>query len=269
MQNIENFLHEDIGTGDITTNALIKDEEVKAKIIVKEDSVIAGLEEAIELFEKFGLQTKSEVKDGEEVKSTQEILEITGKAKSILICERLALNFLGRMSGIATQTKNLLDLCRLVNPNISIAATRKTTPGFRYFEKKAVVLGGGLPHRYGLYDSILIKENHIKVVGSIAQALRRAKKYSFTKKIEIEVKNFEEVIQVIEVGADIIMLDNFDPKDAQKAYDAIKKIGDITVEVSGGINENNILDYAPYADVISMGSLTHSVKGIDYSLEIV
>lgn len=268
MKDIEKFLKEDIGTGDVTTNALIKDEEVKARIIVKEDCVLAGLDEAKEIFKKFGLRLHTNFKDGNEVKKNSEILKIEGMAKSILISERVALNFLGRMSGIATQTKKLLDLCKLVNPNIRISATRKTTPGFRYYEKKAVVLGGGLPHRYGLYDSILIKDNHIKVVGSISKAVKRAKKYSFTNKIEVEVKNIENAIEALNAGVDIVMLDNFKPKDAQKAYEAIKKIGKILVEVSGGINEKNILDYAPYADVISLGSLTHSVKSIDFSLEI-
>lgn len=262
------FLEEDIGTGDITTDSLIGDEEVKARIIVKENCILAGLEEAQEIFKNFGLIYLTDVSDGNQIKAKQEILSINGSAKSILKGERLALNFLGRMSGIATTTKKILDLCRLVNPNIGIAATRKTTPGFRYYEKKAVIIGGGVPHRYGLYDSILIKDNHLKVVGSITEAIRRAKKSSFTKKIEIEVKNLEEAIEAASEGVDIIMLDNFKPMDVQDTYEVVKKLGKNIVEVSGGICDKNILDYAPYTDIISLGSLTHSVKAIDFSLEI-
>jgi len=285
--DISAFLDEDIGTGDITTEALLGDEEATGVILCKEPCVLAGLEEARMVFEQFGLKVESLAKDGQRMAGPGPVLKVSGKAHAILKAERTALNIVMRMSGVATKTKALVDKCRPENPHIIIACTRKTTPGFRYFEKKAVFLGGGDPHRYGLDDAILIKDNHLKVLGSVKEALARAKakaaellekstdapdfaKGSFAyRKIEIEVQDLAGAKEAAEAGADIIMLDNFKPEDAARAYKAVKSIDKgILVEVSGGMNEDNVLFFARNADVISMGSLTHSYRSIDFSLEL-
>ncbi len=266
----EEYFREDIGHGDITSQTLLSDERASAVIKAKEDCILAGLEEAKTIFEQFGLTTETVFLDGQEVLKDADILRIEGLAKSILSCERLALNFLMRMSGIATQTKALIEKCKKMNPHVRIAATRKTTPGFRYFEKKAVRLGGGDPHRYRLDDAFIIKDNHLRIVGSVKEAVNRAKKGGFTKKIEIEVENLKDALEAVNAGTDIIMLDNMTPEEAEATTKKIKKIKkSVIVEISGGITPNNIIDYAKFADVISLGWLTHSTKAIDFSLEIV
>jgi nicotinate-nucleotide pyrophosphorylase (carboxylating) len=287
QMKISEFLDEDIGLGDVTTEALLGDEEATGEILAKERCVMAGLEEAKMVFDQLGLHVQLLAADGQLIKKLGPVLRIRGKAHAILKGERTALNIIMRMSGVATKTRAIVDKCRPVNPNIIVACTRKTTPGFRYFEKKAVFLGGGDTHRYGLDDAILIKDNHLKVVGSVTKALEKAKvraqellgrntdapgfaKDSFAfRKIEIEVTDLAGAKEAAEAGADIIMLDNFKPQDAAKAYKAVKKIDpDILVEVSGGMNEDNVLQYAQNADIISFGSLTHSYRSIDFSLEI-
>lgn len=270
---IENYLDEDLKNGDITSDALIKDENAIAFIIAKEDCMIAGLEEAKNVFEIFGLKVSLFAKDGEKVKEGIKILKVKGKAKNILMAERLALNFIMRMSGIATMTNELVEKCKKINPKIKIAGTRKTTPGFRLYEKKAIEIGGGFAHRFNLGDGILIKDNHIKIVGTIEECLKRAKqhkeKYNLLYKIEIEVENFEQSIKAVKNKAEIIMLDNFSPKDAEKTVKELKKINkNIIIEISGGINEKNITKYVKFADIISLGMLTHSYKSKNFSLEI-
>ena len=265
---IEKFLEEDIGNGDITSDTLLSDENAEGKIFSKEKCVLAGLEEAKNVFEKLGVEVNAYAKDGSSIRKGTAILNLKGSAKSILSGERTALNFLSRMSGIATLTDKIVEKCKRINPKVEIAATRKTTPGFRYYEKKAVIIGGGISHRYGLYDAVLIKDNHIKIVGSIEECVKRAKKTR--KKIEIEVENTDDAIKAAKSGADTIMFDNFTPENVKKAYKKIKEINEnIKIEVSGGINPENITQYAKYADVISLGMLTHSVKSVDFSLEII
>lgn len=285
--NISDFLEEDIGTGDITTEALLGEEEAVGVIIANEPCTLAGLEEAGLVFEQFGLQVETLTQDGADVLNDTNVMKVKGKAHAILKAERTALNILMRMSGIATKTKGLVFRCRTVNPNIIVACTRKTTPGFRYFEKKAVVLGGGDTHRYGLDDAILIKDNHLKVIGSHTEAIQRAKEVadqlkgrrtgapnfasrSFAhQKIEIEVESKESALEAAKAGAEIIMLDNFEPDTALETYKAIKEIDtNIVVEASGGIDYDNIVDYARAADVVSLGTLTHSYKSIDFTLEL-
>jgi nicotinate-nucleotide pyrophosphorylase (carboxylating) len=265
---IEKFLEEDIGRGDITSDALLSDENAKAKIFSKEKCVLAGLEEAKNIFEKLGVEVNAYAKDGCNIRKGAVILNLKGPAKSILAGERTALNFLSRMSGIATLTNKTVEKCRRINPDVKIAATRKTTPGFRYYDKKAVMFGGGISHRYGLYDAILIKDNHIKIVGSVEECVKRAKKTQ--KKIEIEVENTDDAIKAANAGADTIMFDNFTPENVKRGYEKIKKINkNIKIEVSGGITPKNITEYVKCADVISLGMLTHSVKSVDFSLEII
>jgi len=273
MKDLHDFLEEDLGYGDITTDLLIGDVNADAKIFCKQPCILAGCEEASSVFKTLGCIVDIIQKDGTSLKKNTDVLLIHGSAANILKGERLALNFLMRMSGIATYTKKMNEILEKKSKKEKppkVAATRKTTPGFRYYEKKAVTLGGGDTHRNRLDDMLLIKENHISIVGSIENALKLAKKASFSKKIEIEVSSVDDAIKAAEYGADIIMLDNMNPLDAKKAYNAIKnKFPQIIVEVSGGINEETIGNYADCADFISMGALTHSVKAIDFSLDII
>jgi nicotinate-nucleotide pyrophosphorylase (carboxylating) len=225
----------------------------------------------MEIFSHFELDVESDFSDGDKVSEGDIILKVTGRAKDILAGERLALNFLARMSGIATETRKLVDSCQKINSIVQVAATRKTTPGFRFFEKKAVILGGGYPHRMRLDDAFLIKDNHLKMVPSIEDAILRAKnsKYGVEGKVvEIEVETFEDAQRAAEAGADVIMLDNMDPEQAKMSFYKIKNINqDILVEISGGITPENIHEYAPAADRISLGYLTHSVSAVDFSME--
>jgi len=264
------FLKEDIGSGDITSE-LVVPESMRAKgtIICKEPCILAGVEEACMVFLELGVKVTSHKKDGVRVKKGDKVLVVSGRARSILAGERLALNIIMRMSGIATLTRSLADKCKKVNPNVRVAATRKTTPGFRDFEKKAVLIGGGDPHRMGLYDAILIKNNHIRLAGGVKEAMRRAKRGSFTKKIEIEVESADQALAALESGADIIMLDNFKPEDAKKLAKILKMARpDILIEASGGIRPDNIEKYAASADIVSLGSLTHSFRSIDFSMKV-
>jgi nicotinate-nucleotide pyrophosphorylase (carboxylating) len=270
MDEIDRFLREDLGKkGDITSNALFATQRARAAIIAKQQCTIAGLQEAYLVFQKTGARTTKVSKDGDSVKKGTTVMEIQGSVRSILQGERLALNILGRMSGIATETKKLVKRCTRVNPKVTIAATRKTTPGFRGFEKKAVILGGGEPHRYGLYDAVLIKDNHLKIVGSVEEAIRRVRRKLPDKAIEIEVENEQDALCAAAMNVESIMLDNIDPPKGKHIARKIRQINPgILIEVSGGITEKNIEKYASFADRISLGCLTHSVKSIDFSLEI-
>ena len=270
MNDIDSFLKEDLGDeGDITSNSLFIHELSEAKIIAKENCVVAGLDEVKEVFEKVGVNVECLSKDGDFIKKGTVVVKTNGFARSILKAERLALNIISRMSGIATETKKLVDLCRPINPNVKIAATRKTTPGFRKYEKKAVIIGGGEPHRYGLYDAILIKDNHIKIAGSVEKTIKKIQEKIKNKIIEIEVENEKDAITAAKLDVGIIMLDNFEPKQAEQVAEKIKKINNnILIEVSGGINLENITKYASFSDRISLGYITHSVRSKDFSLEM-
>ena len=270
MDDIDRFLSEDLGEeGDVTSDVLFTKQTAHAIIIAKEDCIVAGLEEAQQVFKKLGVVATSLVKDGSAVKKSTIVIEITGQARPILKGERLALNIIGRMSGIATETKKIVDRCRKINPRVMIAATRKTTPGFRIFEKKAVILGGGEPHRYGLFDAVLIKDNHLKLIGSVEEAIRTVKSKIHDKIIEIEVENESDALSAARMNVDVIMLDNLDPIIGKIITRKIREINpDVLIEVSGGITGDNIEKYASFADRISLGYLTHSIKNKDFSLEI-
>ncbi len=222
--------------------------------------------------EYLGLKVRAIVADGETIKNKQILMQISGDAQTILSGERTMLNLLSRMSGIATKTRMLIEKLEKANAKTKIAATRKSAPGLLYFDKKAIVIGGGDPHRSHLDDMILIKDNHLAIIGSVEEALKRAKSNaSFTKKIEIEVTSFEDALKAAKAGADIIMLDNFSPKQAKNAGEALRKagFGSILLEVSGGITSDNLLEFASaQMDIVSLGELTHSVKALDISLEI-
>jgi nicotinate-nucleotide pyrophosphorylase (carboxylating) len=272
-EKLRQILSDDIGQGDVTTAAVIPANlTVKAEVIAKEQGVAAGIEEAAFLAEYLGLTVKAKVVDGEKIKNKQVLIQISGDAQTILSLERTLLNLLSRMSGIATKTRMLTEKLEKANVKTKIAATRKSAPGLLYFDKKAVVIGSGDPHRLHLDDMVLIKDNHLAIVGSVEEAIKKAKaNVSFTKKIEVEVTGVEDALKAAKVGADIIMLDNFSPKQAKAAGKALREAGfsKVLLEVSGGITGKNFLEYAEaQVDIISMGELTHSVKALDISLEI-
>jgi nicotinate-nucleotide pyrophosphorylase (carboxylating) len=273
-ERLKQILADDLGQGDVTAAAVIpKNLTIKAEVIAKEEGVAAGIEEATFLMEYLGLTVKAKVADGAKIKNKQVLMQISGDAQTILSGERTMLNLLSRMSGIATQTRMLIEKLEAAKFKTKIAATRKSAPGLLYFDKKAVIIGGGDPHRLHLDDMILIKDNHIAIVGNIEEVLKKTKdNASFTKKIEIEVTNVEDALKATRLGADIIMLDNFSPKQAKEASEALKKAGfsKVLLEVSGGITGENLLEYASVqVDIMSLGELTHSVKALDISLEIV
>jgi len=273
-EKLKQILADDIGQGDVTVAAVIPPKlTVKAEIIAKEDGVVAGIEESTILAEYTGLEVKAKVTDGEKIKNKQILMQISGDAQTILSVERTLLNILSRMSGIATKTRALTEKLEKAKVKARIAATRKSAPGLLYFDKKAVVIGSGDPHRLHLDDMILIKDNHLAIVGSVEAAVTKAKtNASFTKKIEVEVTNIEDALKAAKAGVDIVMLDNFSPKHAKEAGERLRKAGftNVLLEVSGGITTENLLDYASaQVDVISLGELTHSVKALDISLEII
>jgi nicotinate-nucleotide pyrophosphorylase (carboxylating) len=273
-EKLKQILAEDVGKGDVTTAAVVPAGlTVEAAVVAKEAGIAAGIEETAILAESLGLSVKTEVVDGDEIKNGKVILRISGDAQAILSAERTMLNLLSRMSGIATTTRRLVEKLRKANLTAKIAATRKTAPGLLYFDKKAVLIGGGDPHRLRLDDMILVKDNHIAIAGGVETAVKRAKQNApFSKKIEVEVTSITDALKAAEAGANIIMLDNFSPKQIREAVEALKKagfFGKIPLEISGGITEQNLLEYAStQVDIISMGELTHSVKALEISLEI-
>ena len=268
-KELAKFLAEDLGKGDITSNLLPRI-KIKGRIISRQDGVIAGVNYVKEIFLSKGCTVRIIKKDGNKTIPNQTILEITGFAQSVLSCERTALNLLSRMSGIATKTKKLVEKINAVNPRVKLYATRKTAPGLRFFDKEAVKIGGGEKHRMSLDQMIMIKDNHIAVAGSLPRLIIKArKKY---KKIEVEVENQEDALLAASAGVNIIMLDNFSPKEIINTVDRLKKSKlrkHVKLEASGGINEKNIEVYAKTGiDMISVGGITNAVTGIDFSLEI-
>jgi nicotinate-nucleotide pyrophosphorylase (carboxylating) len=274
MEKFRRFVEEDLGHGDVTTYHTIPDGTiVTAHIIAKEKGVIAGIKEGVTFVESFGLKANILVEDGSKISKKTPILHIEGDAATLLSIERTLLNLLSRMSGIATTTNQLAQKIYQAGYKTRVASTRKTAPGLLHFDKKAVIIGGGDAHRWGLDDMVLIKDNHIAIVGSAREAIRKVReKVSFSKKIEVEVTNTNDALQAATAGADIIMLDNFTPEQAKEAVDVLKKnqVRDkVVIEASGGITEQNILEYAATdVDIISLGEITHSTKALDISLDI-
>jgi nicotinate-nucleotide pyrophosphorylase (carboxylating) len=273
-EKLLNFLAEDVGEGDVTSLLLVSPEAVvDAEVISGEAGTVAGIEEARVLSEAAGLKTRAHVKDGDKIKPGQVLLRVKGNARTILAIERTMLNVLTRMSGIATATASIVEKVRKAGRQVIIASTRKTAPGLLYFDKKAVSLGGGDPHRLHLDDMILIKDNHIAVVGSVEKAVEKArKKASFSKKIEVEITGLEDILPAVHAGADVIMLDNFSPEQVEKAVALLKEKklrNRVLLEASGGITEKNILEFGSKGiDIISLGMITASVNALDMSLEI-
>jgi len=267
-------LAEDVGDGDHTSLATIPaGTQGKAKLLVKEDGILAGVELAVEIFKQIDAAVKIDIlmHDGDTIKKGDIVLTVEGSSHSILKAERLVLNCMQRMSAIATQTHGIVEL--ISDTHTRILDTRKTTPGFRYLEKWAVKIGGGVNHRFGLYDMILIKDNHVDYSGGIANAINNAKNYlaenNKSLDIEIEVRNLQELDEVLTTGGvQRIMLDNFSLADLKRAVETIN--GQYITEASGGITVENVHDYAKCGvDYISIGALTHSVKSLDLSLKAV
>lgn len=266
------MVDEDAGKGDITSE-LVPNKLVRAKIIAKENSSISGIPELKTLFSLYNISVLSSVKDGQTVKEGQIVVSLSGEAHDILLVERTALNILSRMSGITSLTKEFVAEARRGNAKVRVAATRKTTPLFAAFEKKAVEVGGGDPHRSGLYDMVLIKNNHLKLFKNVREAVKKAKSVSAYHKIEIEVGTAADAVSAAEAGADIVMLDNMSASLAKKTIEKLaeKKLRKkILVEISGGITLGNIADYASCGpDIISVGRLTHSAASADFALRII
>ena len=261
-------LKEDISSEDVTTNSVMKEAVAgEVDLICKQDGIIAGLEVFERVFTLLDPDTKAELycKDGEEVKNGQLMGKVKGDIRVLLSGERVALNYLQRMSGIATYTNSVAKL--LERSKIQLLDTRKTTPNMRIFEKYAVRAGGGYNHRYNLSDGVLLKDNHIGAAGSVTKAVQMAKEYApFVRKIEVEVENLDMVKEAVEAGADIIMLDNMSPEDMKKAVELID--GRAQTECSGNVTKENIARLTEIGvDYISSGALTHSAPILDISLK--
>jgi nicotinate-nucleotide pyrophosphorylase (carboxylating) len=271
IHEIESFLEEDLGYNDISCK-LVPDNAVEAIIFTKEDCTLAGIDVAISFFDYFGIEYSTDHSNGDRLSENDVIFTLKGSSLSILRTERLILNFLGHLCGIATNTSRCVDIVRR-HSDTRVACTRKTTPGLRKYEKMAVIAGGGDSHRFNLTDSIMIKDNHVKMMGVEAAINSAKEKAGFTQKIEVEVESSADALKAAMAGADIIMLDNMDPAAIIKTVDFLRNSSipeHIIIEVSGGINMDNLEDYAKTGvHVISMGSLIHQSQWIDVSLEIV
>ena len=274
-QKVREALMEDLGFTDLTSEILVPEgARAEAEIVAKEEGILAGVEEARIAFELLGAEVVEALKDGSKIRPGDVVMRVRGPARALLAAERTALNFLMRMSGIATATASMVKKARSVNPKVRIAATRKTVPGLRFFDKKAVEIGGGDTHRLRLEDCVLIKDNHIAIVGSVSEAVKKAReKVSFTKKVEVEVSSPEEAVEAAKAGADIVMLDNFTVEEVLRALRRLEEEGlrtSVLVEASGRIGPENVADYARTGvDVISSGYLTHSAKALDFSMKII
>jgi len=263
------FISEDIRGGDITS-VLLPKKMIKAKIISRQEGVLAGVKFAGDIFRLKGCNVKIIKKDGAKLKSNQIILQISGNAGTVLSCERTALNLLSRMSGISTQTNFLVSKIRKINRKTKLYSTRKTAPGLRFFDKEAIMIGGGHKHRMSLNDMVMIKDNHLLVSNSIENITKNARRQH--KDVEVEVENQRDAMIAASSGATIVMLDNFSPAQIKKTISALQKKklrNKVKLEASGGINSKNIAAYAKTGvDMISVGSITNSVKGLDLSLEV-
>ncbi len=268
---LERFISEDLGEWD-DSSTLVPEIESQATVVVKENCVVSGLREAEEILRHLCLDANALYDEGEFAPAGSAVLSIRGNARKILQAERLVLNFLARMSGVSTLTRECVLKVASVAPGVRVACTRKTTPGFRVYEKRAVFLGGGDPHRFNLSGAVLIKDNHIRLLG-LEECIARAKsRASFTKKIEVEVEDFDQMKRAAELGVDIIMFDNMAPSDITSGIDILKAMGlrsGLILEASGGITPENIKAYAATGvDVISLGALTRNARWIDISLEM-
>lgn len=272
-EKIRQMLEEDIGLGDITSKAVISSEtQAKAEVIAGGSGVLAGAREASTAFKEMEVEVKIIKGNGNSINSRDIVARLKGPARGILAAERVALNLLSRMSGIATATREMLEKARERNPEVKIAATRKTAPLLTSFDKRAVQIAGGEPHRYGLDDFILIKDNHIKLSGAITKAVEKARKSNPSKKIEVEVNSLGEALETVKAGAEMIMLDNISPSGLKEVIEELEEAGvrdKVIIEVSGGINPSNVGEYAQAGvDIISSSYMTMQAPALDVSLEI-
>jgi len=271
LEYLLKFIDEDAPFGDVTSDSVIPDVTCRAVIRAEQDGVTAGLLEVAALFSHFGVDVQQDTRDGETVQAGTVLLSLFGPAKKVLLVERTALNIIGRMSGIATQTRILSDLVKKENSRCRVAGTRKTCPGLRVLDKKAVALGGGDPHRSGLSDGVLIKDNHLVLV-PIKEAITRAKSASAYRKVEVEVETTNDAIAAARAGADILLFDNMTPDRVRTTIHELEQAGlrdKVIIELSGGITADAIQEYARTdADLISLGALTHTVRNFSVTLEI-
>ena len=266
---LEAFLKEDISSGDITSKLLPR-KKISAKIISRQQGIVAGVQYAKEIFSSRGCRVKILKNDGSKVMPNDTIMTILGPAYAVLSCERTALNLLSRMSGIATKTREFVKIIKSANSKTDLYSTRKTAPGLRIFDKEAVETGGGKRHRMTLDQMVMIKDNHIAVAKSLLELVRSAKRHY--KKFEVEVESLDGAIMAAREGASIIMLDNMSPKEILQIIKTLKRLGlrkKVRIEASGGIDMVNIRQYAKTGvDMISIGKITSSVSGLDLSLEV-
>ncbi len=274
-ERIRKFLEVDMGQGDITTALLIPPTTtVEAEIIAKEPGIVAGIEEALTFMGSLDFRASAAVSDGSRIEKKTTILKVVGNARTLLSIERTLLNLLSRMSGIATKTNRIVNKVRSVRHKTRIACTRKVAPGLLYFDKKAVMVGGGDTHRLHLDDLVLIKDNHLKIIGDVKKAVEKVRNnVSFSKKVEIEVSTTKDALKAAEAGVDVVMLDNFLPQQIKETIALLEKEGlrgRVLIEASGGINEENVVEFADTGvDVLSLGEITDSAKALDISLEVV
>ena len=268
-KELKRFLAEDLSNCDITSK-LLKKQQITARIFSRERTIVAGTKFAKEIFLLKKCKVTIKKKDGRQIEPNKTILQIKGNAAAVLSCERTALNLLSRMCGIATRTNQFYTIIKKSNSKTKLFATRKTAPGLRYFDKVAVEIGGGEKHRMNLSEMIMIKDNHLVVEKSLPKLIAKAKKTR--KKIEVEVEKTNDAVLAAELGADIIMLDNFNPKQIKMTIKKLNKLGlreKVRIEASGRINEKNVSQYANAGvDMISIGEITNSPPGIDLSLEV-
>jgi nicotinate-nucleotide pyrophosphorylase (carboxylating) len=269
---IKYMLEEDEGFGDITSEAVVNEDKiVEAHIISKDEGILAGADIIKEMFESKNIQVTFNLKDGNKIAKNDLLMSLKGDARTILLLERSALNLFMRMSGVASSANYHVSLVK--DYDVIVAGTRKTSPAIGKFDKQALKIGGADTHRFSLDDMVLIKDNHIASVGTPLETLLKAKEnVSFSKKIEIEVESLDDAILCVENGADIVMLDNMDPGEVKNVLDELIKLNirsNSLIEVSGGINNKNIVDYAKLGvDIISLGALTHSSRSLNFSLKI-
>lgn len=272
IETLKRFIDEDVRSGDLTTRLTIPEETTAlATIYAKERAVLAGIEEVAAIAKFSGLEYEVLAFEGNWVDPQTPVMRLKGAARILLTIERVCLNIVQRMSGIATKVNRMVSVAKEGNPNIKVAATRKTTPGFRFFEKRAVVVGGGDTHRYALDDMVLIKNNHITAAGGVREAVSAARQgVSFSKKISCEARTLQEAQEAIGAGTDIVLLDNFKPKDVRGVVEVLTSEGlrdKVILEISGGVNEGNAKEYAATGvDVLSSGALTHSFKSADFNM---
>lgn len=269
-KKLKDYFEEDLSLGDVTG---VKRIEAWANIISGSEGIVAGVEVASTAFEMFNVEVVYAVEEGSPIEPKDVIMQVEGSSTDIMMAERTVLNLLMKMSGIATATSQMVEKARKHNHSIIIASTRKNTPGFRFLEKMAVSIGGGATHRLSMGDCVLVKDTHVKIAGGVKQAMDIARNADFTKKIEVEVNNTGDLLVAVDEGADIVMLDNMSPQEVKRAIKTLKEKGlrdKVIVEASGGINMENVEDYASTGvDVISSSYLTLSSPPVDLSLEIV